>query len=414
MYYSLIGCLAVATLIIINFDVLIKREDASEAGTARAYRRFLYAIIFYYVTDILWGALDSAHLPEWLFAETEVYFIAMALCIRYWTRYVIEYLDRKNTFRIFLYYAGQVFFVVVLLLTVLNIGFPVIFWFDEQGGYHTGAARCAILVSQILILLLTVIYALYTYSKTDGSVRRRHLTIGLSGLIMLTFIYIQLFFPLLPLYSIACMLGSCLLRSFVVEYEKEEYRKELESALLKEKQHIEELGNARKAAYTDSLTGVKSKSAYADYVQELQKRLEDGGEFPFAFGMFDCNNLKPINDQFGHEKGDIYLKTASRLICRTFKHSPVFRIGGDEFVAILMNDDFGNREELCAQFERKQQEICASAENAWESVSIAIGLAVYDPKTDYSIDDVFERADRTMYEDKRQRKAAEKRALEEA
>ena len=73
-----------------------------------------------------------------------------------------------------------------------------------------------------------------------------------------------------------------------------------------------------------------------------------------------------------------------------------------------MNDDFENREELCAQFERKQEEICASAENAWESVSIAIGLAVYDPKTDYSIDDVFERADRTMYEDKRQRKAAEK------
>lgn len=413
MYYSVIGCLALATLVIVNNDVLARRGELARTEVQRFYRRFLYAIIFYFITDILWGILYDLGMTDQLYYETEIYFIAMALCILTWTRYVIVYLGQENAFRRFLNFAGQAFFCVAIVLIAVNLGAPVMFWFDEQGVYQSGAARYVLLVSQILILLLTVIYALRIYLKTDGPVKNRHLTIGLSGLLMLIFISIQVFFPLLPLYSIACMLGTCLLRTFVVENEKEEYRMELELALQKEKQHIDELNSARKIAFTDSLTGVKSKSSYADYGQELQRRLDSGEKFSLALGMFDCNNLKPINDLYGHEKGDEYLRNSARLICHSFKHSPVFRIGGDEFVAVLMNEDFENREELCAQFERQQQEMRESAENAWESISVAIGIAVYDPETDYSIDDVFERADRIMYEDKRRRKAVETRSLRE-
>ena len=63
-------------------------------------------------------------------------------------------------------------------------------------------------------------------------------------------------------------------------------------------------------------------------------------------GVFDCDNLKQINDQNGHDKGDIYIRAASQLICRVFAHSPVFRIGGDEFAVVLQNEDFINREDL--------------------------------------------------------------------
>jgi diguanylate cyclase (GGDEF)-like protein len=125
----------------------------------------------------------------------------------------------------------------------------------------------------------------------------------------------------------------------------------------------------------------------------------------FAVGVFDCDNLKRINDRHGHEKGDVYLKTASRLICHVFQHSPVFRIGGDEFSVILQNADFENREVLVEQFKAGMAEISASAKHEWEEAHIAMGIAVYDSQRDRSVNDVIRRADQSMYENKRGRKA---------
>ncbi len=141
--------------------------------------------------------------------------------------------------------------------------------------------------------------------------------------------------------------------------------------------------------------------------QDLQHRLEEEkGQMAFAVGVFDCDNLKTINDKYGHEKGDIYLKTASRLICRVFQHSPVFRIGGDEFSVILQNDDLQNRDALIQQFNSSMAELSAAAKNQWEQAHIAMGIAVYDPQTDHQVNDVIRRADEIMYDNKRARKGA--------
>lgn len=157
--------------------------------------------------------------------------------------------------------------------------------------------------------------------------------------------------------------------------------------------------------YIDALTGVRNKAGYGAYIQILQDLLDDSVETPeFAFGVFDCDNLKHINDFYGHDKGDIYIKKASQLICRTFQHSPVFRIGGDEFAVILENDDFRNREELFAQFRKARGEMRAAAELEWEQANISMGFAVYDPETDPAVIDVARRADKAMYENKRLRK----------
>ena len=159
-----------------------------------------------------------------------------------------------------------------------------------------------------------------------------------------------------------------------------------------------------KRVFVDALTSVRNKGAYADYLQKLQDRLDQGETLQFAMGVFDCDDLKTINDDYGHDKGDLYLKAASRLICHTFQHSPVFRIGGDEFAVILMNEDFENREDLISQFDRAREAVCAEAENPWDEVSVARGVAVYDPKTDPAVIDTVRRADKIMYENKRLRK----------
>ena len=168
------------------------------------------------------------------------------------------------------------------------------------------------------------------------------------------------------------------------------------------KNHIEDLN---KRVFVDALTHAKNKGAFTDATGALQKQLDSDEPDPmFAIGVFDCDNLKLINDEFGHEKGDVYLKTACSLICQVYKHSPVFRTGGDEFAVILQRDDFKNREDLLSAFDKSCEEINSSAMNKWEQVHITSGFAVFDPQTDRNVTDTVRRADKVMYANKRKRK----------
>jgi diguanylate cyclase (GGDEF)-like protein len=155
-----------------------------------------------------------------------------------------------------------------------------------------------------------------------------------------------------------------------------------------------------KRAYVDSMTHVRNKGAYSTYTEGLQQSLESNNELEFAVGMFDCDNLKKINDRYGHEKGDVYLKTASHQICNTFNHSPVFRLGGDEFAVVLQQADFLRREKLLEEFDRTSTTTNAENADSWNRVSIAKGCAVYDPAIDKNTADVLRRADEAMYRDK--------------
>ena len=162
-----------------------------------------------------------------------------------------------------------------------------------------------------------------------------------------------------------------------------------------------------KQVFFDALTHVRNQGGFENYIEKLQARVEQGGVSEVAIGIFDCDNLKKMNDQYGHENGNIYLQESSRLICSIFQHSPVFRIGGDEFSVVLRGEDFKNRDALMQQFWSEQERICAEAENGWEKVSLSAGIAVYDPQIDYSVKDLIRRADQLMYENKHARKGME-------
>ena len=70
MYYSAIGVLAVIVLLIVNQDLLLNRNNAFHAPAWKVYRRFLFAVLVYYVTDVLWGVLESRKLALLLFTDT--------------------------------------------------------------------------------------------------------------------------------------------------------------------------------------------------------------------------------------------------------------------------------------------------------------------------------------------------------
>lgn len=166
-----------------------------------------------------------------------------------------------------------------------------------------------------------------------------------------------------------------------------------------------ELSAMYQLAHKDALTHVGNKTAYEQYVRGLNERLK---QEPVAFAvlMLDMNDLKHINDVYGHEKGDSYLKRGCAVFCEIFHHSPVFRVGGDEFAAILMGKDFEAREALVekARAEFLRSESDGSLE-PWERVSAALGEAVYVPGSDSSVDAVLDRADRNMYSEKQRLKA---------
>ena len=158
-------------------------------------------------------------------------------------------------------------------------------------------------------------------------------------------------------------------------------------------------------AYADALTSVRNKGAFDLFAEQMQKRIENPEDHPkFAIAIFDCDDLKVINDRYGHDKGDIYLKNSSHLICRVYEHSAVFRIGGDEFAAVLVGEDYDRANELSSTFLAKSAEISSFAKAPWEEIRVSMGVAFYDENTDKSIYEVSKRADQSMYEHKRSRK----------
>lgn len=192
----------------------------------------------------------------------------------------------------------------------------------------------------------------------------------------------------------------------VLEYEGKDELGKLTSTFKRLSAHMKEhISGLNQQVFVDALTNVKNKGAFSEFTDDLQNRINvSDPELEFAIGMFDCDDLKLINDRYGHEKGDIYLKTASRAICKVFQHSPVFRIGGDEFSVILMNEDYFDRETLIKKFEKIAGDTNKSAKNKWEQINVSMGIAEYDPERDSSVADIVRRADKHMYEDKRNRK----------
>lgn len=152
---------------------------------------------------------------------------------------------------------------------------------------------------------------------------------------------------------------------------------------------------------TDPLTHVKNRSAFESHEASVNARIKSNDKPSFAIVMFDINNLKPINDQFGHDAGDDYIIECCRMICDAFKRSPVYRIGGDEFLAFLSDNDYAERDVLLMKLRDKMDLMAESGLSVREILSTATGLAVFNPETDKCVGDVFKRADEAMYENKR-------------
>ena len=170
---------------------------------------------------------------------------------------------------------------------------------------------------------------------------------------------------------------------------------DIDAQVRQEEETERRLARAQAQANTDALTGVKNKHAYLEAEERLNDLIANHKAPSFAVAVLDVNDLKRVNDTDGHQAGDDYLRNACKIICEAFKHSPVFRVGGDEFAVIAQGSDYSHIEERLWDVNVHNTDAQKDG-----SVIIACGMARFEDGDD-CVATVFDRADRRMYEDKR-------------
>ena len=153
----------------------------------------------------------------------------------------------------------------------------------------------------------------------------------------------------------------------------------------------------QKEAENDPLTGAKTRK----FMQRSLKNMIEtslAARSRMALCYFDLDNLKTINDTFGHQAGDRYIQLASRLIRDNIRTGDILcRVGGDEFIALLPDCSASNAVELCESINWK-----LGREELFDgfSLSISSGVSEFDPDKPVTAAELIATADEQMYRQK--------------
>lgn len=152
-------------------------------------------------------------------------------------------------------------------------------------------------------------------------------------------------------------------------------------------------------AYTDALTKVGNSAAYHEAVHSMNRKIAEGTA-DFWVMVYDINGLKDLNDTYSHECGDYYIQGAANALRRGLADVTVYRIGGDEFAAIVEGADEAYMQQCVRDVAAAVEEFNGRTRYPAE-LALSQGMARLTLGQDASYKDVFARADQAMYHDKR-------------
>jgi diguanylate cyclase (GGDEF)-like protein len=162
----------------------------------------------------------------------------------------------------------------------------------------------------------------------------------------------------------------------------------------------ERLGLASEMAYKDALTGVNNKNSYDNELKDIQKQIDNGEKLDISVLMIDINNLKNVNDTYGHSNGDLYIIGCCDIIRKRCRNSHIYRIGGDEFTVLLKGKDYDDRQNIYSDIVSGfESAFTDRTRQLWERYSASVGMADYG-LGDASFSDAVKRADSAMYKAK--------------
>ena len=152
--------------------------------------------------------------------------------------------------------------------------------------------------------------------------------------------------------------------------------------------------------YKDMLTGIRNRNAFDDEIKKLALEVQNE-KAEFGLAAINMNGTKAINETYGYDNGNHAIRKLCFIVCHVFEHSPVFKVGGDEFMVVLKGDDLRKSKELVAELRARLDKLSKDAAlQPWEKVSAAIGVAFYEKDRDLSVEDLAERAVREMQDEK--------------
>lgn len=392
MTYSLIPIVALIVAAILNWDLFIdKNYPVLKQDIFKSYRLVIISYAVFFTADILWGVFDS--LPNKIpgIIDTSIFFAVMAISVATWLSFTSKYLEESKRVTTALLCMGALFFLAGIVLVIVNLFEPILFSY-ASGTYDAKVGRYGYFLSQMVMYILTSIFALIRFLKTEGDRKRRHFTIVLVGIAMAGAIFLQIFYPELPLYSFGLLVCLVLVHIFITNAEKEDLARSISESTHREQVQSEELEATRTLAYHDPLTGIKNKHAYVELEEKINLQISKKEIEEFCVFIFDLNDLKVINDTYGHERGDQYIIKSVQIIQKVLEQTNVYRLGGDEFVSILQGEEYKNRYKLLDKFNK----IVESNIGKNEPI-IAVGFSDFVPAQDNTIRTVFARADERMY-----------------
>ncbi len=166
--------------------------------------------------------------------------------------------------------------------------------------------------------------------------------------------------------------------------------------------HAQLQDRLRELSITDELTGLANRRGFFAFAQQQLKQARRTGE-RMVLLYADLDGLKRINDTQGHIIGDRALADTARIFRETFRDSDIIaRMGGDEFAVILVDAPAEGVAAVRDRLQRRLDAYNAGADGAF-TLSVSLGMAVFDPANPGTVDELIREADARMYEDKQRK-----------
>lgn len=376
---------ALVLFLILLHDIRINRTPEK---VEKAFRILLVWVMFFCLQDAFWGFCGGSIVSNdrAFFLASTVFHLSTVMTTFFWLKYILEYLSESIHYKkVWLFLDGIVICMQITML-VINCFRPVIFWIAD-GQYITAHLRPLAFFNQYIVYLLIGVISAVKYFTANHEEKNRFLTVAAFSIAPILSGIFQLLYPDGPFYSMGYFLSCFCIHIFVVSNDREKLYQFRFQRQIEEQIYL---------ANTDKLTGLPNRRAYEEDLKSYGELKE---ETHFVYLSADVNGLKVVNDTLGHAAGDELLRGAAQVLRSCLQaYGQVYRIGGDEFAAIL----FADREQvsfLQADIERSAYRWHGSL---IEELSISLGFAGQWEFPGQSAGKLAKEADGRMYRSKEQ------------